>query len=427
MSTVISIENLWKEYRLGVIGYGTLTADLQSWWSRMRGKEDPNSLIALKKGNEKQVEGDRFWALRGVDLQIEQGEILGIIGQNGAGKSTLLKILSRVTAPTRGSIKVHGRIASLLEVGTGFHPELTGRENVYLNGVILGMSRQEIARKFDEILDFSGVEDHIDTPVKRYSSGMRVRLAFAVAAFLEPEILIVDEVLAVGDVEFQKKAIGKMEEVSSEYGRTVLFVSHNLVSIKRLCNSCMLLEDGLIKYSGEVETCISKYLQGQHTDIQTKKKWTFDKAPGEYGIKLLSIELANDEERDCFYIDSCLSVAISLGCTKEAATIDTIIKIVNSQKDVLFSSRNYISSNRDSMQGVYFVKVDLPPKLLNSGEYSIDLVVKENGRYNLLKETEIIKFTIEFGENLKYETRMPGYIYQELNWSVQHKVCDLGG
>ncbi|RWX51348.1 ABC-type polysaccharide/polyol phosphate transport system, ATPase component, partial [Candidatus Electrothrix marina] len=221
MSTVISIENLWKEYRLGVIGHGTLTKDLQSWWAKVRGKEDPNSQIApMMAGQEKQIDGDHFWALQDVNLEVKEGEILGVIGKNGAGKSTLLKILSRVTAPTKGNIKVKGRIASLLEVGTGFHPELTGRENIFMNGAILGMSKWEIRNKLDEIIDFSGVEDFVDTPVKRYSSGMYVRLAFAVAAHLEPEILIIDEVLAVGDAEFQKKCTGKMKEVSGQ-GRTV--------------------------------------------------------------------------------------------------------------------------------------------------------------------------------------------------------------
>lgn len=258
--TVIKIENLWKEYRLGVIGHGTLSHDLQSWWARIRGKEDPNSKIPMLKGLEKQIEGDRFWALRGINLEVKEGEVLGIIGKNGAGKSTLLKILSRVTAPSQGSIKVKGRIASLLEVGTGFHPELTGMENVFMNGAILGMSKKEISAKLDEIIDFSGVEDFINTPVKRYSSGMYVRLAFAVAAHLEPEILVVDEVLAVGDDEFQKKCIGKMKEVSGQ-GRTVLFVSHNLMSVKALCTQCIELGYGAIVNSGVPGKVIRGYVQ----------------------------------------------------------------------------------------------------------------------------------------------------------------------
>jgi lipopolysaccharide transport system ATP-binding protein len=269
MSTVIKIENLWKEYRLGVIGHGTLVADLQSWWARVRGKEDPNSRVQMHAGQEKQIEGDRFLALRGINLQLEQGEILGIIGKNGAGKSTILKILSRVTAPTKGCIKVKGRIASLLEVGTGFHPELTGRENVYLNGAILGMSKQETKSKLDEIIEFSGVADFIDTPVKRYSSGMYVRLAFAVAAHLDPEIMIVDEVLAVGDTEFQKKCIGKMGQVA-QTGRTILFVSHNMASVQNLCNRAVIIEAGQISADGSVEKIISRYLE--QTDVSMNRK-----------------------------------------------------------------------------------------------------------------------------------------------------------
>lgn len=258
--TVIKIENLWKEYRLGVIGHGTLTHDMQSWWAKVRGKDDPNSQVtAVMAGQEKQIEGNRFWALRDINFEIKQGDVLGIIGKNGAGKSTLLKILSRVTAPTIGDVKIRGRIASLLEVGTGFHPELTGRENIFMNGAILGMSKQEIRAKLDEIIDFSGVEQYIDTPVKRYSSGMRVRLAFSVAAHLEPEILVVDEVLAVGDASFQKKCISKMSEVSSG-GRTILFVSHNMNSIRKLCNECLWLDEGQLKNTGATLSIIDDYL-----------------------------------------------------------------------------------------------------------------------------------------------------------------------
>ncbi len=231
-NVVISVENLSKAYRLGQIGTGTLTNDLKVWWAKKRGK--PNPLLKIGEADHGNRDGETVWALKDINFQVEQGEVLGIIGRNGAGKSTLLKILSRVTAPTGGQIKVKGRIASLLEVGTGFHPDLTGRENIYLNGAILGMTREEVSRKFDEIVAFAEVEKFIDTPVKRYSSGMYVRLAFAVAAHLDPEILVVDEVLAVGDAEFQKKCLGKMGDVAKG-GRTVLFVSHNMQAITRLC------------------------------------------------------------------------------------------------------------------------------------------------------------------------------------------------
>ena len=240
---VISVEGLGKRYQLGNIGTGTLSRDLNKWWARYRGKEDPYSTLDPEQIDTRK--NPDFWALQDLNFEVKQGEALGIIGKNGAGKSTLLKILSRVTSPTRGEIKVDGRIASLLEVGTGFHPELTGRENIFLNGAILGMTKREIKSKLDEIIDFSGVEQHIDTPVKRYSSGMYVRLAFAVAAHLEPEILIVDEVLAVGDADFQKKCLGKMNQVTGE-GRTVLFVSHSMGAIQALCNRGIILKSGKV-------------------------------------------------------------------------------------------------------------------------------------------------------------------------------------
>jgi len=255
MTTAISIENVSKAYRLGVIGHGTLREDLQSWWAKVRGKQDPNRII----GSREAIEGDTLWALRDVSFEVEQGSVWGIIGANGAGKSTLLKILSRVTAPTSGEIKVRGRVASLLEVGTGFHPELTGRENIFLNGAILGMSKAEIRKKFDEIVAFSEIEQFIDTPVKRYSSGMYVRLAFAVAAHLDPEILVVDEVLAVGDAAFQKKCLGKMGSVAKE-GRTVLFVSHNMGAVRNLCQQGVVLRHGRVAFEGTANDAVDFYL-----------------------------------------------------------------------------------------------------------------------------------------------------------------------
>lgn len=263
MEPIIKIENLSKQYRLGDVGTGTLSHDLNRWWANVRGKEDPFLKIGETNTQNKKGDSDYVWALKDINLEVMPGEVLGIIGKNGAGKSTLLKLLSRVTAPTIGSIKARGRIASLLEVGTGFHPELTGRENIFLNGAILGMTKAEIRSKFDEIVDFAGVERYIDTPVKRYSSGMYVRLAFAVAAHLEPEILVVDEVLAVGDAEFQKKAIGKMQDVSKNDGRTVLFVSHNMVAIQNLCNSSILISNGIVEYTGKTEDVVDHYLHLQ--------------------------------------------------------------------------------------------------------------------------------------------------------------------
>ncbi|WP_053991027.1 ABC transporter ATP-binding protein [Mangrovimonas sp. TPBH4] len=264
---ILKVENLSKQYRLGNVGTGSLVHDVNRWWHTVRGKEDP--YLTIGEANDRTVKGgsDYVWALQDINFEVQQGEVLGIVGKNGAGKSTLLKLLSRVTAPTTGKITAYGRIASLLEVGTGFHPELTGRENIFLNGAILGMTKPEIRSKFDEIVDFAGCERYIDTPVKRYSSGMYVRLAFAVAAHLEPEILIVDEVLAVGDAEFQKKAIGKMKEVSQGQGRTVLFVSHNMASVKSLCTSAILLENGKVAIPKNTpDYIIDKYVRGNQVD-----------------------------------------------------------------------------------------------------------------------------------------------------------------
>lgn len=259
MSKAIYVEGLSKLYRLGLVGRRTIAEDLNRLWARVRGKEDP--YMKVGESNVRSVKGksDYVWALKDIDFEVGHGERFGIIGKNGAGKSTLLKILSRVASPTKGSVKLNGRVASLLEVGTGFHAELTGRDNIFLNGAILGMTQNEIKKKFDSIVDFSGVERYIDTPVKRYSSGMYVRLAFAVAAHLEPEILIVDEVLAVGDAEFQKKCLGKMQDVSEREGRTVLFVSHNLQAIKNLCQKAIILNQGELYASGDAEECLRTY------------------------------------------------------------------------------------------------------------------------------------------------------------------------
>jgi lipopolysaccharide transport system ATP-binding protein len=265
MTPVISVEQISKLYRLGIINTGTFADDMKVWWARTRGK--PNPLLRIGQADHTNMIGEEIWALKDINFKVEKGEALGIIGRNGAGKSTLLKILSRVTAPTSGEIKVKGRIASLLEVGTGFHPDLTGRENIYLNGAILGMNKEEVNRKMDEIVDFSGVSQFIETPVKRYSSGMYVRLAFAVAAHLDPEILLLDEVLAVGDIEFQKKCLGKMGEVARD-GRTVLFVSHNMASIINLCPRSILLEEGVVVDDGDSSEIVGRYLANHVVENQ---------------------------------------------------------------------------------------------------------------------------------------------------------------
>jgi len=293
---VIKATDISKQYRLGMVGSGTLKDDISRFFAKITGKEEPTLKIGQVNDRNQKADSDYVWALKDINFEVKKGEILGIIGKNGAGKSTLLKILSKITAPTTGSIKVKGRIASLLEVGTGFHAELTGRENVYLNGAILGMRREEVTRKLEEIIDFAGIARYIDTPVKRYSSGMTVRLGFAVAAHLEPEILVVDEVLAVGDAEFQKKAIGKMQDISKEGGRTVLFVSHNMASIQNLCTRCVVLENGSTVFEGKTDEAINYYLQGgqalQAIPLEERK----DRS-GNGWLKVTKIELTDTSRK----------------------------------------------------------------------------------------------------------------------------------
>ena len=286
---VIKADNLSKQYRLGQVSTGTISHDINRWWHKVRGNEDPYLKIGEANDRTKKGSSEYVWALRDINFEVKHGKVLGIVGRNGAGKSTLLKILSRTTAPTTGSVKIKGRVASLLEVGRGFHPELSGRDNIFLNGAILGMTRKEIERKFDEIVDFAGVERYIDTPVKRYSSGMYVRLAFAVAAHLESEILIVDEVLAVGDAEFQKKCMGKMSDMSRGEGRTVLFVSHNLPAVKKLCNTGIFLSDGMLQFEGSVNEVASLYIN--EIEKQSTLLVNEDEREGNGRVRLKSFQL----------------------------------------------------------------------------------------------------------------------------------------
>ena len=306
--TVIKIENLKKKYRLGTIGGGTLTADIQSWWAKVRGKEDPNMKVDVDSSKV----GKSFYALNGINLEVHKGEALGVIGANGAGKSTLLKLLSRVTAPTEGKIKINGRIASMLEVGTGFHPELTGRENIYMNGAILGMTKEEIDKKIEDIIDFSECRQFIDTPVKRYSSGMYVKLAFSVVAHLDAEIMVMDEVLAVGDMKFQEKCLGKMGDAAGNDGKTVLYVSHNMNTIRQLCTRCIVLEKGQIIFDGDVETAIEIYAGKLMGDMDTYYDLDNVKRPSrEHGSKihLTSFEWL-DKDNSVFYTNEKLKYRI---------------------------------------------------------------------------------------------------------------------
>ena len=367
MSTVISIENVCKSYRLGTIGSGTLREDLQSWWHRVRGRPDPNRRLDR---THLPVEGHTLWALQDVSLSVEQGEVLGIIGRNGAGKSTLLKILSRVTAPSSGMVKVRGRIGSLLEVGTGFHPELTGRENVYLNGAILGMKKEEVTRKFDEIVDFSGVEKFIDTPVKRYSSGMYVRLAFAVAAHLDPEILIVDEVLAVGDAEFQKKCLGKMGDVAGE-GRTVLFVSHNMAAIQNLCSHTIMMDKGKKIGPLNTQSAIRQYI-GVNDIEELRGSWSnpilSDQKLFVDGINIFQ------EEKSTDIVKMSLPFLINFTLSPKARNRDCAlaIHITNEDGEIIFHSMDIFNDHPSGdLQSQGDRVAQVPAFGLASGDYRL--------------------------------------------------------
>ncbi|MCF6239715.1 MAG: ABC transporter ATP-binding protein [Bacteroidales bacterium] len=368
--TVIKLENIGKQYRLGTVGSQTLRGDLQRWWYRVRGKEDP----ALKIGSTNAlntVEGEYVWALRDINLEVKQGEVLGIIGKNGAGKSTLLKLLSRVTGPSIGQIKVKGRIASLLEVGTGFHPELTGRENIFLNGAILGMRKWEIKKKLDEIVDFAGVAKYLDTPVKRYSSGMYVRLAFAVAAHLEPDILVVDEVLAVGDAEFQKKAIGKMQDVSSQGGRTVLFVSYNMTSIRNLCKKGILLKSGMISFEGAVESCIQTY----NTITENQKEEAIENNK----IKIISFNIKNKYKENVFTPFEEIFFNLKFETKQNLGEIDFTLHFYNEQNiRVLVISSVHKKHSIKGTKGKHEITFKLDNFKLIPGRYFISVGIFED-------------------------------------------------
>jgi lipopolysaccharide transport system ATP-binding protein len=370
-NTVISVENVSKAYRLGQIGTGTLKDDLQVWWAKLRGQPNPLQKIGALDHNS--GEAETIWALKDINLQVQQGEVLGIIGRNGAGKSTLLKILSKVTAPTSGEVKIKGRIASLLEVGTGFHPELTGRENIYLNGAILGMNKPEITRKFDEIVDFSGVEQFIDTPVKRYSSGMYVRLAFAVAAHLEPEILLVDEVLAVGDADFQKKCLGKMGEVAKE-GRTVLFVSHNMQAVSLLCPSTALLESGRIAARESTSRVVTQYLSSGSSQ-SARAVWRFEDAPGTKTARLHSVSALNEKGEVCadLWLNKPITLAAQFWILRRAR-VEISFHLYNQQGMVLFATGNFHAPDWRGVEhdpGLYAASCTIPEHFLNDGQYYI--------------------------------------------------------
>ncbi|HEY5586306.1 MAG TPA: ABC transporter ATP-binding protein [Ruminiclostridium sp.] len=403
----IKVEHLSKEYRLGVIGQDTLHKAISSKWARMRGKEDPNSQIGDKLFDS----NERFLALEDVSFEVKKGEVLGIIGGNGAGKSTLLKILSQITSPTQGKISISGTMASLLEVGTGFHPELTGRENVYMNGAILGMRKSEINKKYDEIVEFAEIEKFIDTPVKRYSSGMYVRLAFAVAAHLEPDILIVDEVLAVGDAKFQKKCLGKMGDVSKKDGRTVLFVSHNMGAVMDLCDRCLLLENGKNICIGETKKIIDRYLY-KTRGSQTYKKWE-DKmlAPQNKSIRLDKIYLSDENNNPIYNVSTDEDIYVTI----EYQAKDTIepmagftLSIFNGEEKLLFSSINNLEENwygKLLKSGKYCTYCKIPKHLLNNGTYYIGLNLFSKNYSDFVENRSLLLFEITDSNGLKGDYR----------------------
>ena len=406
-NTVIKIENLYKEYRLGVIGHGTLYQDLQSWWAKANSNPDPNSLLDMVNPNQGK---DRILALNDINLEVKDGEVLGIIGANGAGKSTLLKILSKITTPTSGTIKYKGRIASLLEVGTGFHTELTGRENIFLNGAINGMNKREVSKKLDEIVDFSGVEKFLDTPVKRYSSGMFVRLGFAVAAHLDPDILAVDEVLAVGDASFQKKAIRKMRDVSKGEGRTVLFVSHNMQSIINLCTRVIMLKGGEIIKDGKPEDVVSNYLSDDES-ATGELLWLDPKeAPGNDKVRLYSVRILQDSnDKPMRIVDRCKDIKIEITyiVLEEDLPLYSAFFLKNKMGIKVLSSSNHRMNNIqedkwfDKLQpiGKYKSICCIPANLLIEGEYYISPIIGLQPKYTQVLLEDIISFrTRDTGE-----------------------------
>jgi len=427
-NTVIKVENLSKQYRLGEVGTGTISHDINRWWAKVRGKEDP--FLKIGEANDRTTKGnsDYVWALQDINFEVKQGEVLGIIGRNGAGKSTLLKILSKTTMPTTGNIKVKGRIASLLEVGTGFHPEMTGRENIFLNGAILGMTRKEIKSKFDEIVDFSGVERYIDTPVKRYSSGMYVRLAFAVAAHLEPEILIVDEVLAVGDAEFQKKCLGKMKDVSGQ-GRTVLFVSHNMNSIKELCNRAILLENGSLSTDDNINNVLKVYTENSIWNLQKDfKDMQHHIGERRFGFisDMLIYNASNRKKQHTFLMGAEIVITLKVQVHSYMKNAEIGIKI----SSITGVSLTYLVSCWEGLEfdldiGEHIFNILIPNNYLYPGKYFISpwLLIRGNSADDSIQEAEIIE--ILNNDITGFNARFDSYsysgceVYQKSIWTKE--------
>jgi lipopolysaccharide transport system ATP-binding protein len=424
---VIRVENVSKGYRLGQIGTGTLRDDIKVWWAKAQGK--PNPLLKIGQEDYGNRDEEYLWALKNVSFNVQEGSVLGIIGRNGAGKSTILKILSRVTAPTNGYVKVKGRIASLLEVGTGFHPELSGRENIYLNGAILGMKRAEIDRKFDEILAFSEVEQFIDTPVKRYSSGMYVRLAFAVAAHLEPEILVVDEVLAVGDAEFQRKSLGKMGDVAQQ-GRTVLFVSHNMSSILRLTKEAIVLEKGCVVMRAPSPEAVDYYLSAGNASAG-ERRWEEDEIPltatpfRPVALRLLDqkgkvVEVIRSVEPFAvemeYYLDTPLT-GLRIGIYLNSARGDQVLTTFDTDDGNRFEK--FVSRPA----GHYVSRCEFPKDLLNDGRYVLGVNASSYRIRRYFMDEQALAFNVDTSgaPGMQWAEPRPGALRPRLEWKIETK------
>jgi len=414
MSTVISVEHVSKTYRLGMIGGASLNEDLARVWARMRGKPDP--LLKVDEQHKARRIGQLFSALDDINFGVKDGEVLGVIGRNGAGKSTLLKILAQVTGPTSGRIRIKGRVASLLEVGTGFHPDLTGRENVFLNGAIMGMTKAEIRRKFDEIVEFSECGEFIETPVKRYSSGMYVRLAFAVAGHLEPEILIVDEVLAVGDAQFQKKCLGKMSEVSRG-GRTVLFVSHNMVAVQTLCHRALLLQDGRLATEGPTGSVVSAYLRDAYRREETAAWSKPEDAPGTDALRVKEIRITalKPAAEGLIGMDSQIRIDTDFWVLKPGMQLHITYHLLSDEGNVVLTT-GCQPARREP--GLYRASFTLPGNLLNSGGYSLKFLLVQNESHLLLTHDAIASFSVvdTAERQAAYMGREPGAVQIPLPW-----------
>lgn len=422
--TVLKVENVSKQYRLGQLGTGTISHDINRWWHMVRGKEDP--YLKIGDANDRSSAGGSkyVWSLRDINFEVKRGDVLGIIGKNGAGKSTLLKILSQVTTPTTGEVKVKGRIASLLEVGTGFHQDLSGRENIFLNGAILGMTKQEIRSKLDEIVEFSGVAKYLDTPVKRYSSGMMVRLGFAVAAHLEPEILIVDEVLAVGDAEFQKKCLGKMKDVSGQ-GRTVLFVSHQLGMINTLCNRGILLNKGKIEYSSTAADTVNYYLSHLGSNEGNSTHLILEAKPGSRA-QLLEIKIYNQDKEAKLNFDVFEKIFIEIDyvLNEDLSGVGLGLNLERNGEmlGISFDTDEDESRLKERKKGKYKTVVQLPNPL-KAGSYSISSIgIGLTNVGGIDSADNVFNFYVEensFDPTFKsFSLNRPGVMYTCLHWKT---------